>query len=297
MTLLQLSYFVALAENLHYTKTAEQLHISQPSLSYAISGMEKDLGVKLFVKDRQGVALSQFGKEYYPYAKRALDSLESGRRIVTAMTHYADTVVRLGYFHSIAASLVPALIHSVNDTPESSNIRFQLIEDSVQRLMADLYSGELDLCFSSHPESWAHSIPVARQPLYLAVSAGHPLAQKTAVRFSDFAAQPQIMLTRGSDLRTQIEQLFQDHGVVPRTAYETRECNAALQYVALDFGVSILPQVPVMDHDSITILPILLEDGRELSRAVYLTYHKTRPLAPAAQYVADHARERLSAAL
>ena len=160
MTLLQLSYFVALAENLHYTKTAEQLHISQPSLSYAISGMEKDLGVKLFVKDRQGVALSHFGREYYPYAKRALESLESGRRIVTAMTHYADTVVRLGYFHSIAASLVPALIHSFNDMPESSNIRFQLIEDSVQRLMADLYSGELDLCFSSHPESWADSVPV-----------------------------------------------------------------------------------------------------------------------------------------
>ena len=151
MTLLQLSYFVALAENLHYTKTAEQLHISQPSLSYAIGGMEKDLGVKLFVKDRQGVALSRFGKEYYPYAKKALDSLESGRRIVTSMTQYADTVVRLGYFHSISASLIPALIHSFNETPESSNIRFQLIEDSVQRLMADLYSGELDLCFSSHP--------------------------------------------------------------------------------------------------------------------------------------------------
>ena len=91
--------------------------------------------------------------------------------------------------------------------------------------------------------------------------------------------------------------MFQDRGVVPRTAFETRECNAALQYVALDFGVSVLPQVPVMDQDSITILPILLEDGRELNRAVYLACHRTRPLSLAAQYVADHVRERLSASL
>ena len=294
MTLLQLEYFVALAENLHYTKTAEQLHISQPSLSYAINEIEKDLGVKLFHKDKQGITLNAYGVQFYPYAKKALEALENGKAMVTAMASHKETVVRWGYFHSVSASLIPALIQGFSEQNKKANIRFELTEDSVQRLFEQLRSGELDICFTCHQESWAASLPIARQALYLAVPADHPLVEREAVSFEDFAEERQILLTQGSDLRIQVDQLFRDNGAMPQVAFETRECNAALQYVALKFGVSILPQVPVMDRDDVSVLPILTRDGQELTRPIYLSYHKNRTLSPAVQFVIEFIRQQLS---
>ena len=67
MTLLQLQYFRVLARNLHYTRTAEELHVSQPSLSYAISGLEEELGVKLFEKKGRKTTLTSYGEQFLPY--------------------------------------------------------------------------------------------------------------------------------------------------------------------------------------------------------------------------------------
>ena len=294
MTLLQLSYFVTLAENLHYTKTAEMLHISQPSLSYAIGEMEKDLGVKLFQKEKGGVSLSEYGREFFPYAQKALETLERGRSVLAEMSSQTEAVIRWGYFHSVSASLIPALIRDFHAAPTGANVRFQLTEDSVQRLFAQLYNGDLDLCFTCHRESWAVSEPVAQQPLYLVLPNTHPLAENSYVTLEDFAAVPQIMLTQGSDLRLQLDQFYRENGVSPRIAYETRECNAALQYVALGFGAAVLPEVPVMNRDNLCVLPILTPEGRELSRKIYLSYHKSRPLSPAAREFVDFILRRLT---
>ncbi len=298
MTLLQLSYFVALADNLHYTRTAELLHVSQPSLSYAIGEVEKDLGVKLFQKDRQGVTLTKYGLAFYPHAKRALEALDNGRNLVAVMAEQKKSVVRWGYFHSVSASLVPALIRELKNAPESRNIRLELIEDSTSRLFSMLKSGELDLCFSCHSESWAESIPITRQYLYLAVPAGHRLSSRSGVTFEDFARERQIMLTQGSDLRVQIDQLFSDNGVEPDIAFETRECNAALQYVALDLGISILPHVPVMDRDNIVAIPIFsgAPGGEMLGRTIFLSYHKARPMHSSVRFVVDSILNQMDAA-
>ncbi len=292
MTLLQLSYFISLAETLHYTKTAEMLHVSQPSLSYAISELEKDLGVKLFIREKQSIGLTEYGRNFYPYVKKALESLDDGRNILKAMSSHTKTVVRWGYFHSVSSSLIPALISGFQQTPESKNVSFQLMEDTVPSLLSRLQNGELDFCLTCHQENWTVSVAIAQQPLYLAVPKGHTLAEKKTVSFADFAQFPQIMLTPGSDLRVQIDRMFADNDVIPQIAFETRECNAALQYVALNFGVSVLPQVPVMDREILTIVPIIGNDKQELSRTIYLTYRRTHHLSPAAYCVIEYILSR-----
>lgn len=292
MTLLQLSYFVSLAETPHYTRTAELLHVSQPSLSYAISELEKDLGVKLLTREKQSVKLTAYGRQFYPYAKKALESLNDGRNILNAMSNQAKSMVRWGYFHSVSSSLVPALISDFRQTEESKNIQFQLMEDSVTNLLARLQNDELDFCLTCHSENWTTSYPIAQQPLYLAVPKGHPLASQKSVSLLDFSDEPQIMLTLGSDLRTQIDQLFADHDIIPQIAFETRECNAALQYVALNFGVSVLPQVPMMNREMLTSVPIINDNNAELSRTIYLTYRRNHHLSEAAHCVIQYILSR-----
>ena len=94
-------------------------------------------------------------------------------------------------------------------------------------------------------------------------------------------------------LRTQMDRIFAQRGAVPNVVFEVRECNAALQYVALKFGVSVLPQVPAMDTEKVSIIPISDQD-KEFVRTVYLSWSRSRPMSPAAQRVRDYIVEHYS---
>ena len=84
-----------------------------------------------------------------------------------------------------------------------------------------------------------------------------------------------------------MDQVFSQHGIIPNIVFEVRECNAALQYVGLGFGVSVLPQVPAMDTDKVYIVPIS-DQEKEFVRTIYLTYPQIHPISPAAQKVRDY---------
>ena len=99
-----------------------------------------------------------------------------------------------------------------------------------------------------------------------------------------------IMLQPESKLRLFMDQRFAQNRITPDVAFEVRECNAALQYVRLGYGVSVLPPVPAMHSDKVRTLPIS-DDSDEFARAIYLTVHRTRPLSPTAQKLYDYIRE------
>lgn len=293
MTLLQLRYFKTLSQTLHYTRAAEMLHISQPSLSYAINELEKELGVKLFLKERKQISLTAYGEQFLPFVEKSLSLLQEGTDLLRQMATNAPQIVRLGYFHSVSASFIPALVEGFYREEETKNIRFQFTESPSYDVPKSIQNGTLDLGFSVHRVDWAESVEVARQPLYLAVPANHNLARRKYVSFKDFANEPLIMLEKGSNLRANLEQVYSRRGVIPNVVFEVRECNAALQYVGLEFGVSVLPQVPAMDTDKVEILPISDQD-KEFVRTVYLLYHKTNPMPPAVRRVRDYIVENFA---
>lgn len=85
MTLLQLQYFETLARVLHYTHAAEELHIAQPSLSYSINELEKELGVKLFEKQNRKICLTDYGERFLPYVQKSLMLMEEGTNTLKQM--------------------------------------------------------------------------------------------------------------------------------------------------------------------------------------------------------------------
>ena len=286
MTLRQLQYFQILARTRHYTKTAEQLYISQPSLSAAINDLEKELGTKLFVKEKRNVVLTEQGQQFLLYVDQALLLLQQGVDAITN-TQTTQQVVRLGYFQSIATTLVPALVNGFYQQVESDRIQFQFTEVSSYAVLTKIHSGTLDLGFSFHQADWAQSVAVGSQQLYLAVPSNHPLAGSKEVSFLDFSAEPLIALGKNSSLRHNLDQLFMKHGLLPKHIFEVRECNAALQYVSLGFGVSVLPYVPAMESEKIVILPIPDPD-RGVIRTIYSVFHKHRHLSCAAEAVKNY---------
>ena len=123
MTLMQLRYFQALAGALNYTKTAEALHISQPSLSYAIAELEKDLGIPLFSKKNKRVFLTPYGEFFLTYVNRVLATLEEGVRMTRQMVlDPAGGTVTLGYFYSISSDFIPSIVEGFQKKYPDSGI-------------------------------------------------------------------------------------------------------------------------------------------------------------------------------
>lgn len=287
MTLLQLQYFKTLARVLHYTQAAAELHIAQPSLSYSIKELEKELGVKLFEKDSRHIRLTVYGEQFLPYAERALNMLDEGVGVLKQMAGSAQQIVRLGYFHSISASLIPSAMMGVYGQEKNRSIRFQFTEAPSFDLFQQLKKGELDLAFCLHQDADLEAVTIMRQPLYLAVPEHHPLAKRESVCFEDFAREPVVMLDKPSSLRHQLDEVYTRRGLTPHVVFEVRECNAALQYVALRFGVSVLPQVPAMANEKVVTIPVS-DETTSFVRTVYFSWMKNRPLSPAARRVRDY---------
>lgn len=284
MTLLQLQYFETLARVLHYTRAAEELHIAQPSLSYSINELEKELGVKLFEKQNRKICLTEYGERFLPYIQKSMSLIDEGANMLKQMVGGAPMVVSLGYFHSISSSLIPAIVEEVYRQEENQPIRFHFTEDTSFDIFNLLKNGKLDLAFCAHRDAWADSITVMKQPLFLTVPLGHPLAERDFVTFEDFAREPLVMLDKPSSLRMQTDRIFTHRSVIPNVVFEVRECNAALQYVALKFGVSILPEVPAMKTERVRTIPIA-DNSKDFVRSVYLSWDRSRPLSPAVQSV------------
>lgn len=293
MTLLQLRYFLTLSENLHYTKSAERLHISQPSLSYAIAELEKELGVELFDRQNRKISLNENGQLFLRYAKNALSVLDEGVRALQMLNGMHEDRVRLGYFYSLSSPFIPDLINQYYQEQRSSHVIFDFVQEQNTPLLDALKNGGLDLafCLSTDPE--LESEPVITQKMNLLVPRTHPLAGRESVHFEDFCDEPMVMLTRKSQARNMIEQIYRKRGRILHVAIEAVECNATMQFVSLGRGVSILPIVPAQNASPVCSIPI---DDPDFSRIVYLSWPKDRKLSVSAQQLQKYVLEHFSPA-
>ena len=279
MTLVQLQHFRTLAYVLHYTKASEQLHIAQPSLSYSIAELEKELGAKLFGREDRKVCLTEYGQAFLPYAERALNAVEDGTGVIRHMVEEAPKEVRLAYIHSVSANLVPRVVKALYNSGEFKQLGFSFFESSMTEILSRLKKGEQDLAFCLGGDDSVESRPLFRQKLYLMVSCDHPLASHDYVRFEDFAQEKMVMLEEGTYIRSFMERIFRSHGLQPNTLFTVKECNAAVQYVSLHMGVAVLPMMPATETDTIRALPID-DPENEFSRLIYLAWPRNRTMSP-----------------
>lgn len=178
MNLLHLRYFVELAHTQHYTRAAERLCITQPSLSHAIAQMEGELGIPLFEKRGRNVVLTHFGEQFLTCAQQTLATLDEG---VDALRRLGsgEGVIRLGLLRTLGVDFVPGLASRFLAANPGKNIRFTFHTGVTHQLLEGLLAHRYDLVFSSRPapEMGLTSIPVKQQDLVLIVPRNHPLAR------------------------------------------------------------------------------------------------------------------------
>ena len=257
MNLPQLRYFVELAHTQHFTRAAERLCITQPSLSHAITQLEAELGVPLFERAGRATALTRYGEQFLTCVQQTLTTLDEG---VDALQRVArgEGLIRLGLLRTLGVEFVPKLAARFLAANPDKDIRFTFNTGVTQQLLEELLANRFDLVFCSQPpaELRLTAAPVSRQDLVLIVPRSHPLANLHTVDLADTLPYPQVFFSKGSGMRDIVDDLFAKIGGTPQIAYETEEDQVIAGLVAQGFGISVVPYMELLLRLDVKILQI-----------------------------------------
>jgi DNA-binding transcriptional LysR family regulator len=199
MELRHLRYFLAVAEELHFGRAAKRLHITQPPLSQQIQLLERELGVKLFVRGRR-IQLTEAGCVLLEEARRTIEAAERAARAAKAAGAGAAAQLRVGYPAATLVELVPAALRAFAE--RYPDIGVEAVAGHAGGLLSGLRDDQLDIAFlimSAHDSEAVCFKLLHREPLVLAIPEDHPLAHRAAIAMSDLAKQPMIVLPRALD--------------------------------------------------------------------------------------------------
>ncbi len=293
MTLQQLKYFIEMSTTLHYTRAAENMNISQPSLSYALTELSKELGVPLFDKDGKKVFMTEYGEAFLPYAESAMNILAQGETQLSNMLSPNGGIINLGYIYSVSFDAIPHLIDDFYIHEGNKNIHFTFQVNMTNVLVEKLLDCSLDVVMAPHPEALADGIealPVFDQELFLVVYNDHPLASRTSVSIDDFKEEKFVMINKKTDLYLQTDTLFRNHNIMADVAFKVDECNSMAAFVGSRLGVAIMPRIPSLDNYKVTAIPF---EGQKLSRPICLLWNtKCRPNQALKSFIDHHASRK-----
>ena len=277
MTLQQLQYFRVLAKIQHFTKAAEILLIAQPSLSYSISQLEKELNTKLFERHGKNLKLSYPGEQFLKYVEKSLDILDEGTNMLKTLADSSMGEVSLGYIYSISSKFIPEMIKKFYENDSNKGIKFSLVQNLSEQLLKDLKNNKIQLAFCPKPDKGYNCVKIFKQPLYLIVPKSHPFSQRKCINVSDLVNEPFVALNKSSSLRTTVDDIFAKSNFSPKIAFEAEECNAVISFVSLNLGISIVPEIPSM-HKNVSTVRIC---NLPLVREIYLCWTDDKYLSPA----------------
>lgn len=281
MNLFYLRYFVTLARVRHYTKAAEQLCITQPSLSHAISEMEKELGVPLFEKNGRRTTLTRFGEEFLVCAEHTLDTLDSG---VASIQRHArgEGLIRLGLLRPLGVNYVPRLASGFLKENPGLDLHFTFHSGVTRELLDGLSGRKYDLIFCSQPPETSGfiSVPVKKQELVLITPENHPLAARRTIDLAETLDWPYIFFEKSTGIRAVIDRMFEETGGQPEIAYETEEDEVIAGLVTQGFGIAVVPYMDLLLKLNVRILKI---SSPAYERAFFMVHDKSVYLPPAVQ--------------
>ena len=258
MTLTELRYIVALAQENNFSRAAERCSVSQPTLSVAIARLEDELGVQLFERGKGFVSPSLVGSQVVAQAQTALDEVERIRQIALRGRDQLEGALRLGVIHTIGPYLLPRLIHALKDVAPNMPL---VIEENMTANLADmLRDNDIDVAILALP----FNLPgVLTRSLYdelfkVIVPIGHPWESRERIAPEEVAGDEVLLLKAGNCFRDQVL------GACPQVS--SPETDVRLGHsigtircmVASGLGVSVLPESALQhpyNNDMIRVIP------------------------------------------
>ena len=278
MTLRGLEVFLAVVESGSMRAAAEQLYISQPSVSGVVADLEEEFGVRLFERMGKRLFITQEGEQLASYARRMLSL---NREIFRQMrTSSRRMPLRIGASVTVGSSVMPQLVQKLEGTPpyvfvgNTGVVEQKLLRNELDVALVEGRVKSEDLLVT----------PVIRDRLALVCTAEHPFAARESVRLSDLSRERLILREPESGTRQVLDLEFQRAGVPMRVGWECTNSQAILNAVRLGLGVALLSPRLLREGDGLVAVPI--EDD-PAQRWFSLVIHKDKYVRPPLQAFLD----------
>jgi len=264
-TLLQLKAFVAVVDQGGFTAASRRLGLSQPAVSRAVATLEKELGLRLLVRSRDGLSLTEAGSLALTHAREAARHLSLMHTEIAALAGEITGTLSLASLPSVTGTLVAPLLQTFTERHPAVTIR--LLEGSEQEVRDWLDQGAAEAGVVSLPVKGLAVAVLGEQDMVAAVPADNRLADWTEVNYAELAKEPFIRSTGGcAEVYTPVARRA---GVEFDVAFEAREMSAVLEIVRAGLGVSIVPSAGLPDlPDGVVVRPLVPKTVRRLGIAV-----------------------------
>jgi DNA-binding transcriptional LysR family regulator len=244
MELRQVRSFLSIAETLHFGRTAELIHLSQPALSLQIKALEEEVGVRLFERNRRKTTLTAAGLAFRDDAAAALSQLEQAMRSARLAANGKLGLLRIGFISTVGSEIVPNIVRQFRELNPEVEFSLRAIPTADQVQM--LESGSLDIGFFRLPigeHSALEVVTVHRERFVLVVPASHKLATRKRVRLSEVSGQNFVLYERtyAPGFHDLIFGMLRDARIVPNISQTAAELSMLISLVDAHMGVAILP--------------------------------------------------------
>jgi len=288
-----LETFVEVARHGNVTRAAEGLYLSQPSVSSRLQALEAELGEQLLVRTPRGVRLTDAGREFLPYAERAVKAFRGGQEALSELAEARAGRLALGAAPAVSTYFLPTVLKHFTmlhpgvrpsvQTGHSEEVLQLVLTDQVQiGLVRELKHPEIEVqaCYEDE--------------LVLVVHAAHAFRARGVVSLQELGGEALVLFDRASSYHELTRALFLDSGIVLSTAMELDNIEAAKKMVELGMGVALLPRVAVAREIAMgTMAAIAIADAPTIHRPVVAIHRRGPGLSgPAQSFLALLAQQR-----
>ncbi len=243
MELRHLRYFLAVAEELNFSRAAERLHIAQPPLSQQIKDLETELGVLLFERTKRQVKLTPPGRVFFQEAQRVLEQAEWAAEMAKLAAKGQRGRLSIGFNSSATYSVLPKILREYRRN--CPDVELILQELTTTQQIESLSDNRIDvgLLYSPLDKEALNSLLIYREPLIMALNSHHPLSQAPNPSLEMFKNESFILppYQIGGGLYKQIMSFFEEVNFVPKLVQEAIQLQTMISLVAGGVGIAIVP--------------------------------------------------------
>jgi DNA-binding transcriptional LysR family regulator len=272
----QVEAFVQVAQHRSFSKAADALFLTQPSVTARIQSLERDLGEALFERNGRGVRLTEMGATFLPYARRALKALQEGRDALDGMRNLDIGSLKLGCALTVSTYVLPKILKQYCTTYPGVEVSVHTgrSDQVLQMVLSDDVHCALERTVH-HAE--IVTVPLYEDDLVLAASPQHRFAKARTAALEEVGREPLILFDKGSSYSQLIQGVFRQHGIVPHTLMELDTIEATKKMVEEGLGIALLPKVSTeREFAQGTLCPVAITNATMPGRQISLIFRKNR---------------------
>lgn len=286
MELRQLEYFIAVADELSFTRAAQRVHVVQSALSTSIKKLEDELAVQLFDRSRQQIRLTPAGEALCGHARELLRSARMAKDSLSDYRGHLTGTVEFGSLVTFGGLDVARVLGDFHEAHPFVRLRLRLSQAGSSAYMTSVADGSLDLALVSGADRFPPAIEMhllAEESMVFACRTDHPLATRKRLRLTELADEDFVGFPAGFGIRRLIDDAFAAEGVTARTQYEVpADYTVAAGLIRNNLGTAFMPGSELVRFDDLV--------GIAVTAPIIWQIHLARPrpqnTSPAAERLA-----------